>query len=66
MKYGLYREKFGNLEKTPGFRVLNVGFRVLVGFQFSGSGSGSKNVGLSPLVSGFRVQIPITNQNVKI
>ena len=41
-------------EKTSGFRVLNVGFRVLVGFQFSGSGRVrvAKKSGYLP---GFRV-----------
>ena len=43
-------------EKTSGFRVLNVGFRVFLGDQFSGSGSGSKcrGRGRPPRVSGFR------------
>ena len=41
-------------EKTSGFRVLNVGFRVLFGYQFSGSGRVrvAKRSGFSP---GFRV-----------
>ena len=51
-------------EKTSGFRVLNVGFRVLFGYQFSGSGS--KKVGFFPRVSGFRVPEPITRTNQSI
>ena len=47
-----------------GFRGLNVGFRVLLGDQFSGSGSGRgfKSRGRPPRVSGFRVLDYITNQ----
>ena len=51
-------------EKTSGFRVLNVGFRVLFGYQFSGSGS--KKVGFFPRVSGFRVPEPITTPLTRI
>ena len=49
-----YLERNSETWKTPGFRVLNVGFRVLVGFQFSGSGRVwvAKKSGYSP---GFRV-----------
>ena len=63
-KWPLFWSKFlyfGYPENISGFWVLNVGFRVLVRFQFSGSGS--KKVGLFPRVSGFRVQRPITTAN---
>ena len=51
---GFLERDFLKLGKPPGFRVLNVGFRVLVGFQFSGSGRVrvAKWSGYSP---GFRV-----------
>ena len=44
-------------EKTSGFRVLNVGFRVLFGYQFSDRVRVAKRSGFSP---GFRVRVPIT------
>ena len=49
-----YLERNSETWKTPNFQVLNVGFRVLVGFQFSGSGRVrvAKMSGYSP---GFRV-----------
>ena len=58
-----YLERNSETLKTPGFsgfecRVSGIGRVSIFGF---GSGSGSKKVGLFPRVSGFRVQIPITN-----
>ena len=51
-----------NFRGFSGFRGLNVGFRVLLGDQFSGSGSGRgfKSRGRPPRVSGFRVLDSIT------
>ena len=45
-----------NFPGFSGFRGLNVGFRVSLGDQFSGSGSGRgfKSRGRPPRVSGFR------------
>ena len=58
-----YLERNSETLKTPGFsgfecRVSGIGRVSIFGF---GSGSGSKKVGLFARVSGFRVQIPITN-----
>ena len=52
-----------NFRGFSGFRGLNVGFRVLLGDQFLGSGSGwgFKSRGRHPRVSGFRVLDSITN-----
>ena len=52
-----------NFRGFSGFRGLNVGFRVLLGDQFSGSGSGRgfKSRGRPPRVSGFRVLDYITS-----
>ena len=55
-----------NFRGFSGFRGLNVGFRVLLGDQFSGSGSGRgfKSRGHPPRVSGFRVLDSITRSYV--
>ena len=58
-----YLERNSETLKTPGFSGFDSrvsGFSRVVIFGF-GSGSGSKKVGLFARVSGFRVQIPITN-----
>ena len=47
-----YLERNSETWKTPGFWVLNVGFQVLVGFQFSGLCS--KKVGVLPWIFGFQ------------
>ena len=60
-----YLERNSETLKTPGFSGFDSrvsGFSRVVIFGF-GSGSGSKKVGLFARVSGFRVQIPITNSN---
>ena len=55
-----------NFRGFSGFRGLNVGFRVLLGDQFSGSGSGwgFKSRGRPPRVSGFRVLDYITKIDI--
>ena len=55
-----------NFRGFSGFRGLNVGFRVLLGDQFSGSGSGRgfKSRGRPPRVSGFRVLDYITSCSI--
>ena len=62
-----YLERNSETLKTPGFSGFDSrvsGFSRVVIFGF-GSGSGSKKVGLFARVSGFRVQIPITNHILK-
>ena len=48
MKHIIYKEIM-KPEKTLGFQVLNVGFRVLFGYQFLGSGRVAKRSGFSPV-----------------
>ena len=46
--------EFSDVEKTSGFRVLNVGFRVFFGYYFSGSGR-IRVAKMSGFSTGFRV-----------
>ena len=57
-----------NFRGFSGFRGLNVGFRVLLGDQFLGSGLGRgfKSRGRPPRVSGFRVLDYITSNNLPL
>ena len=64
---GYFQREILKPGKPLGFRVLNVGFRVLVGFQFSGSGRVrvAKKLGYSPGFRVFGFKDPSLNQIVQ-